>query len=83
VQVLLKSNDENDYAEMKKFIHQATVRRDVVVEAILEMKASGHRSSVHLSKRELLRRAEKYLPTGGVPEALIRLLPHDNDIEKT
>ena len=35
VQVLLKSNSEEDYDKMSKFIHQARVRRDVVVNAIL------------------------------------------------
>ena len=82
IQVLLKSSNESDYDQMKKFIHQATVRRDVVVEAILEAKANGHRSYVHLDEREVRRRAMKYLPKKGIPDALIRLLPHDNDIDK-
>jgi hypothetical protein len=82
IQILLKSNDESDYEQMKKFIHQATVRRDVVVEAILEAKANGHRSYVHLDEREVRRRARKYLPKNGIPDVLIRLLPHDSDIDK-
>ena len=82
VQVLLKSNEESDFTQMKKFIHQATVRRDVVIEAILEAKYNGHRAYIHLDEQEVRRRAAKFLPTEGIPEAFIRLLPHDGDIDK-
>ena len=42
VQVLLKCNDSAQKKNLPKFIHQATVRRAVVVRHIEDMKKRGH-----------------------------------------
>ena len=42
VQVLLKCNDSAQKKNLPKFIHQATVRRAVVVRHIEDMKNRGH-----------------------------------------
>ena len=44
VQVLLKTSEENDRNQLAGFIHQAHVRREVVVRHILQAKTRGHRA---------------------------------------
>ena len=57
------------------------MRRHVVVRAILEAKASGHRAYQNIHEEKLKKRAVK-LPVDGVPKELVRLLRHDRDIDK-
>ena len=44
VQVLLKTSGDDSISDMKGLVHQATVRADVVVDLILELKNRGHRA---------------------------------------
>ena len=53
VQVLLKCNDSAQKNNLPKFIHQATVRRDVVLRHIEEMKNRGHRGYLHVNMEKV------------------------------
>jgi hypothetical protein len=67
VSILLKTSDEGDTKEaLVKFIHQALVRRDVVIELIANAKARGHRAYRHLDMERVREKAEQ-LPAHGVP----------------
>ena len=67
VSVLLKaSGDDEDVGALSKFIHQATVRRSIVVSLIQGAKERGHRAYVHLDMGEVTRKAQA-LPENGVP----------------
>ena len=81
VQVLLKTNDEDKRDNLKHFIYQARVRRDVVVKLILSLKACGHRSYLHVSQEDVRSQARK-LPIDGVPPAIIHCVPCDNTLDK-
>ena len=81
VSVILKASGEgSDDAALTRFIHQACVRRHVValIEGAIDR---GHRAYTHLSKTDVRARAEA-LPTHGVPEELVALLGHDDDLER-
>ena len=79
VQILLKSSDEETRGGLSRYIHQARVRRAVVVEAILSAKRRQHRA--YLLFDEMHEKA-KALPQDGVPPELVRLLGHDSDLDK-
>lgn len=81
VSVLLKTSEENNPQDMAKFIHQAVVRRHVVVELIANAKARGHRAyrSVDMDS---VRDKAAMLPENGVPPEIVRLLPHDSYLDK-
>ena len=66
VQILLRTNDEDKRDNLKHFIHQARVKRAIVVQLILSMKRRGHRSYVHLDEEADHQRGQK-LPVDGVP----------------
>ena len=57
-------------------MHQAIVRRDVVVHLILSMKKRGHRGYRNVSIEDAQSRAQA-LPENGVPPEIIKLLPLD------
>ena len=48
VSILLKTSEEDDPKSMSRFVHQALVRRAVVVQLIDGMKRRGHRSYTNL-----------------------------------
>ena len=49
VSVLLKaSEDDTDASQVSRLVHQALVRRDVVVGVITAMKATGHLAYAHV-----------------------------------
>ena len=82
VSILLKTSDEGDTKEAPaKFIHQALVRRDVVVELIANAKARGHRAYRGLDMERVRERAND-LPVCGVPECLAKLIPYDDLLDK-
>ena len=81
VSVLLKTFDDEHTEQMTKVIHQALVRRDVVILLIEKAKERGHRSYVNLDMDRVRRKAQD-LPSHGVPPELIRLCPHDNNLDK-
>ena len=81
VQVLLKANDYESQEKMKNFVHQAKVRRDVVVRHILAAKARRHRGYLHVDENSVIERAQS-LPENGVPDAVCHLLANDDALSK-
>ena len=81
VSILLKTNEEDNPKAMASFIHQAYVRRHVVVKLIVDAKQRGHRAYAHVDIANVHAKAEA-LPEGGVPLELVTLLPHDGDLDK-
>ena len=77
----LLEHEEEDPASMASFVHQAHVRRDVVVELIEDAQARGHRSYRHVSIAAVRKKAEQ-LPEDGIPPEIVRLLPHDASLDK-
>ena len=63
VKVLLKTYDADTKQDMAQFIHQATVRREIVVKHILLMKRLGHRAYRHVKETQVKQRAQ-VLPAG-------------------
>ena len=79
VSVLLKTSDEGDSAaDLSKFVHQAIVRRHVVVQLIQELHDCGHRSYKNLNMTAVREKAERTLPENGVPPEVSMLLPYDS-----
>ena len=82
VQVLLKTNDNTkDKDVLSRFIHQAHVRREVIVKHILACKARGHRAYINVNEDKVRAKANQ-LPEHGVPPEIMHLLPDDNSISK-
>ena len=81
VQVLFKANDYDAQVRMQDFIHQATVRRKVVVHHILAAKARRHRAYMNVNQDQVLKRAA-LLPEKGVPPEVCRYLSLDDSISK-
>eukprot|EP00972_Heterocapsa_arctica_P014295 2103701-Heterocapsa_arctica.AAC.1 len=81
VSILLKTNEEEDPASMANFIHQAVVRRDVVISLIEGAKLRGHRGYKDIDMARVRIKAQA-LPEHAVPPEIVRLLPHDNDLDK-
>ncbi|CAK0901015.1 unnamed protein product, partial [Prorocentrum cordatum] len=82
VSVILKSGGDDDTAaSMAKFIHQAVVRRDVVVKLIEGAKKRGHRAYQHVCMEDVRKKAAE-LPDGEVPPEIMRLVPLDNELDK-
>ena len=61
---------------MARFIHQAMVRRSVVVKLIEIMKKCGHRAYKHIDKNEVIAKASA-LREHDVPPDILRLLPSE------
>ena len=82
VSVLLKTADaiESD-KDLERLVHQAMVRRDVVVKLIASMKRRRHRAYRHVIMDDVGRRAEA-LPKDGVPLEIIKLSPLDQLLEQ-
>ena len=81
VSILLKTRDEDDPKAFSHNIHQATVRRDVVVKLIRDAKERGHRAYASVSLERMEQKA-RHLPAHGVPPEVVHLLPHDTDLDK-
>ena len=81
VQILLKTNDEDQRDNLKNFIFQAQVDRRKVVNLILSMKRRGHRAYMRINE-DAVRLKALQLPEKGVPPELISLLPNDNTLDK-
>ena len=67
---------------MARFIHQAMVRRSVVVKLIDIMSKRGHRAYAHIDIHEVIAKASA-LPEHDVPPEIVRLLPLDKLQDKT
>ena len=79
--VIIKAGGPNsNVADTARIIHQARVRRTVVLELLADAKAREHPAYRRVNMEDALLRAEQ-LPEDGVPAELIALLPHDDDLE--
>ena len=82
VSALLKTSDEGDTEEsLAKFIHQALVRRDVVISLIENAWRRGHPAYRHLDMDRVRQRAQAF-PEHGVPAHILKLLPCDDLLDK-
>ena len=80
VSVILKSNEPVENEEsLSKFIHQAVVRRQVVIDLILGALARGHRGYQPLTPAAVRIRAQA-LPENGVPPEVIAVLANDGQL---
>ena len=67
VQVLLKCTDQTKKKSLPQFIHQAHVRRDIVIKHIRDMKTRGHRAYVNVDMIKVVAKAKATLPENDVP----------------
>ena len=73
--------NEHDPLSMAQFVHQALVRRDVVLQLIQGAKNRGHRAYANVDMGRAHAKAQA-LPENGVPPELIRVIPHDDHLDK-
>ena len=66
VSVIPKTNEESSPDTMARFIHEARVRRSVVVKLITDAKARGHRAYRKVDLVAMRQKTES-LPEDGVP----------------
>ena len=82
VSVILKTNDaELTPEELSKLIHQARVRRRVVVMLIEKACEREHPAFRHLDLAQVRLRAERELPEDGVPPEVVAVLPCDDNLQ--
>ena len=81
VSILLKTFDDELAETMAKVVHQALVRRHVVLQLIQGAKNRGHKAYVNVDMERARVKAQN-LPEKGVPAELIRLLPHVDHLDK-
>ncbi|CAE7407650.1 anks1b [Symbiodinium sp. CCMP2592] len=82
--VLLKTNKtgKTSETEIKTLLHQATVRRDVVVNLIHDMQRLGHPAFQHLRMADV-REAASQLPEGGVPPEVLKIISGLSEDDET
>ena len=81
VSVMLKTRDEDDPKACAHLVHQATVRRGVVVQLIEGAVRRRHRAYASVSLDRVREKALR-LPESGVPPEIVPLLQHDADLDK-
>ena len=83
VRILLKTNKtgKTTDAEIKTLIHQALVRREVVVQLLLDMKRLGHPSFQKVDEATMLRNASQ-LPENGIPPEVLTVIEHLDEEDK-
>ena len=81
VSVVLKTNEEASPDSMARFVHQANVRRRIVVKLIYDAKARGQRGYRNADMAAVEQKASR-LPENGIPPEIVKLLPHDKDLDK-
>ena len=81
VSVMLKTRDEDDPKACAHLVHQATVRRGVVVQLIEGAVRRRHRAYASVSLDRVREKALR-LPESGVPPEIVQLLQHDADLDK-
>ena len=79
VQVLLKTSGDDSIDDMKGLVHQATVRGEVVVALIEELKHRGHRAYKNLDLSRVRRKAAETLPREGIPREIMHLVKISNE----
>ena len=81
ISVVIKTMQASkDTKGLDKVIHQARVRRAVVLQLLEEAKMRGHPAYKQINMLEATTRAQT-LPEDGIPEEIIAILPYDNDLE--
>lgn len=81
VNVIIKAGNHDETMEtMAKIIHQARVRRGVVLELLKDAQAREHPANKNVCLANAALRAED-LPEDGAPPEIIALLAHDDDLE--
>eukprot|EP00435_Cladocopium_sp_Y103_P058343 s631_g20.t1 len=81
VNVIIKGGAPGERSEtLAHIIHQARVRRAVVLELLADAKRREHPAYSNVSLTEAAARAED-LPADGVPPEIIALLAHDSDLD--
>ncbi len=81
VSVVLKTMQASNDAEgLGKVIHQARVRRAIVLQLLQEAKDRGHPAYKHVNMLEASTRAQT-LPEDGIPDEIVAVLPYDNDLQ--
>ena len=72
---------DDDEQASARFIHQANVRRHVVITLIEELKRRGHSAYANVDSEDVKKRAQA-LPENDIPPEIVRLLPLDNAHDK-
>ena len=72
---------DDDEQVSARFIHQANVRRHVVITLIEELKRRGHSAYANVDLEDVKKRAQA-LPENDIPPEIVRLLPLDNAHDK-
>jgi len=78
-QVLLKTSGDDGVDDMKGLVHQASVRADVVVALIEDLKKRGHRAYQNLDMERVRRKAKETLPRDGIPPEIMHLVKISNE----
>ena len=80
VSVILKTqdNDDVDGQSLARFIHQAIVRRDVVVRLIDNARRRGHRAYRDIDMTKVVAKATEELPVNDVPACVVLLKEMDD-----
>ena len=82
VSVLLKTSDDGDTeASLAHFVHQAVVRRDVVIRLITELHNCGHVAYKNIDMAKMRLKAYETLPENGIPAHVAKLLPYDSSLD--
>ena len=85
VSVILKTQDnvnEVDGQSLAGFIHQAIVRRDVVVRLIDNARRRGHRAYRDIDMAQVVAKATDELPVNDVPASIVKLTELDPLLDK-
>ncbi|CAE7555755.1 pfh1 [Symbiodinium sp. CCMP2592] len=83
VRVILKTNKtgQTSEADLKNLIHQARVRRHVVVQLILDMRRCGHPSFQEIQEEKMREKASS-LPEDGVPPEVVKIFGELDDSQE-
>eukprot|EP00438_Fugacium_kawagutii_P014564 Skav232307 [mRNA] locus=scaffold882:595493:597445:- [translate_table: standard] len=79
VSVIVKSHKGHETLDLGRILHQARVRRAVVVRLIEDAVARGHPAFQDIHMEQMYTRATA-LPLDGIPEEVIAELPYDSDL---
>ena len=79
VNVIVKSRQRHETFDVGRIVHQARVRRAVVVRLIEDAVARGHPAFQGIQMEQMYSDATA-LPEDGVPEEVVAMLPYDQDL---
>ena len=81
VNVIVKTPRVQDAIDVGRLVHQARVRRSVVVRLLEDAVARGHPAFKHVNMETMYRKADG-LPEDGVPDEIVAVLPFDADLDR-